>query len=197
MKTKRFKVLLISIVIIALPLFITAGGEAGEEGHHSYDWWGLLGKTFNAALLFGGLIYLLRKPILSILGQRTVEVKTDIIEREEELKRTTHRLEEIQQRLDKIEGEVAAMKKTAEEGGNEEKKRIEELGKSEAQRIREITDAEIASKVENSIRDLKAKIADMTIEHFKKDIMKELDEKTHEKIIEKNIDRCGDIIERE
>jgi len=89
------------------------------------------------------------------------------------------------------------MKKTAEEGGNEEKKRIEELGKSEAQRIREITDAEIASKVENSIRDLKAKIADMTIEHFKKDIMKELDEKTHEKIIEKNIDRCGDIIERE
>jgi len=110
---------------------------------------------------------------------------------------TSGQLENLKRRLAKIEEEVAAVKKAAEKSGNDEKKRIEELGDKESRRILALTEAEIAVKVENSIRKLKARIADLTIEHFKKDIEKQLDKESHERIIEKNIEICGDIIERE
>ena len=188
----RIKVLVILILVLTAPAF----AEGGHEEHH-FDWWGFLGKTFNATVLFGGLIFLLRKPLRKLLEQKSLEVKNDIIQREEEVKRTSGQLEEIRRRLDRIEEEITGMKQAAEKSGQEEQKRIEELGEKESQRISALNEAEIANKVENSIRNLKSRIADLTIEHFKKDIETRLDKKAHEKIIEKNIEICGDIIERE
>jgi F-type H+-transporting ATPase subunit b len=172
-------------------------GSGGEPGTHHFDWWGFIGKTINSLILFGGLILLLRKPLIKLLTQKSLDIKTDIQQRENEVERTANELQKIHERLEKIEAEVAGMKQIAQKNGNEEKKRIEELGAKEAQRILDLTDAEIDLKVENSIRNLKAKIADLTIEHFKKDIQKQLDKKAHEKIIEKNIQKCGEIIERD
>ncbi|UCH94018.1 MAG: hypothetical protein JSV88_27640 [Candidatus Aminicenantes bacterium] len=202
--TREIKALaaIIALMILALtltmptPMFAEGEHEgAGEEEHH-FDWWQFIGKFFNSIILFGGLILLLRKPLIKLLAQKSLDIKTDIQLREQEVERTTNELQKIHERLEKIEEEVMDMKRTAEKSGNQEKERIEEVGAKEAQRILELTEAEINTKVENSIRNLKAKIADLTIEHFKTDIQKQLDKKAHEKIIEKNIQRCGDIIER-
>lgn len=204
--TRQIKVLSVVIGMMVLALILTtsafgfAEGEhesEDEHGEHHFDWWGFIGKTINALILFGGIILLLRKPLIKLLAQKSTDIKTDIQQRENEVERTTTELEKIHKRLEKIEEEVAGMKQSAEKSGNEEKKRIEELGAKEAQRILEVTEAEINTKVENSIRNLKAKIADLTIEHFKTDIQKQLDKKAHEKIIEKNIQKCGEIIERD
>lgn len=193
-------VTLMAVLLMGIPSAIMAssGGEHGEATqHHGFNLKAFLGKTLNATILFGGLILFLRKPIIKLLTQKSLDVKNDIIQREVLLKKTTLHLEDIQKRLDRIEEEVIAMKKSAIDSGNEEKKRIEELGNLESQRIMEITNTEISTKVENAVRDLKAKIADLTIAQFKKDFESKLDKKTHEKIIEKNIDICGAIIERE
>ena len=204
--TRQIKVLTAVIVVMLLalmlrpPVFGFAQGEhesEGEPGEHHFDWWGFIGKTINSLILFGGLILLLRKPLIKLLTQKSLDIQTDIQQRENEVERTTNELQKILERLEKIEEEVAGMKQNAQKSGNEEKKRIEELGAKEAQRILDLTNAEIDLKVENSIRNLKAKIADLTIEHFKKDIQKQLDKKAHEKIIEKNIQKCGEIIERD
>jgi F0F1-type ATP synthase membrane subunit b/b' len=204
--TRQIKVITVVIGVMALALILTtpafgfAEGEHENEGaheEHHFDWYGFIGKTINALILFGGIILLLRKPLIKILAQKSTDIKTDIELRENEVEKTTNELEKIHKRLEKIEEEVAGMKQTAEESGDQEKKQIEELGAKEAQRILEVTEAEINTKVENSIRNLKAKIADLTIEHFKTDIQKQLDKKAHEKIIEKNIQKCGEIIERD
>ncbi len=201
-KIKLFTLIgmIVTAMIVVTPVFAFAEGEhegGGEPSEHHFDWWGFIGKTVNSLILFGGIILLLRKPLIKLLTQKSLDVKTDIQQRENEVERTSKELEKIHERLEKIETEVAGMKQMAEKNGNEEKKRIEELGAKEAQRILDLTEAEIDIKVENSIRNLKAKIADLTIEHFKKDIQKQLDKKAHEKIIEKNIRKCGEIIERD
>jgi F0F1-type ATP synthase membrane subunit b/b' len=200
---KRIKVFIIfSVVGLMLLSFSTAlfggGGdsEGGEEEHH-FNWWGFLGKLFNAIVLFGGLIFLLRKPLIDLLARKSLDVKNDIIQREELLKTTTGQLENIKKRLEKIEEEVENMKNSAEKSGEDEKKRIGELGEREALRIKTLTEEEINNKVDSSIRALKEKIADLTIDYFKKDIESHLDQKAHEKIIEKNIEISGEIIERE
>lgn len=197
---KRVKVLVIVIVLMLLSLptalFADGNGEGGEQDHH-FNWLGFFGKLFNATVLFGGLIFLLRKPLIDLLAKKSLDVKNDIIRREELLKTTATQLEEIKKRLEKIEEEVEDMKNSAGKSGDEEKKRIEELGEKEAQRIKTLTEEEIDNKVDSSIRALKEKIADLTIDHFKKDIESHLDQKAHEKIIEKNIEISGEIIERE
>ena len=169
-------------LILTMPAFGFAEGEHESEGKHKdhhFDWLGFTGMGINALILFGGIILLIRKPLIKLLAQKSVDIKTEIQQREIEVERTNNELEKIHKRLEKIEEEVAGMKQTAKENGNQEKKRIEELGTKEAQRILELTETEINTKVENSIRNLKAKIADLTIEHFKTDIHKQLDKKAH------------------
>ncbi|MCP5046264.1 MAG: hypothetical protein GY940_03775 [bacterium] len=184
-------------IVIMMALLTTTVSASGGGEHHGFDWYGFLGKLFNSTLLFGGLIFALRKPIINLLTQKSLAIKEDIVQREDVVKQTNRQLEDIMKRLEKIESEVSSQKQQAEESGKEEQKRIEEFGAQEAQRILELTDAEIANKVDNSIRNLKARIADLTIEHFKKDIETQLDTNAHEKLIEKNIEISGDIIERE
>jgi len=193
---RAIKIIGIAVMIVLLTT-AAAAGDHGEAAHHGFDWMGFLGKLVNATILFGGLIFLLRKPVIEFLTHKSLGIKTDILQREENVKTTTSQLEEIGKRLEKIELEVTRMKEAAQENGIEEQKRIEELGKKEAQRILDLTDAEISNRVENSVRNLKARIADLTIEHFKADVEKQLDKKAHENIIEKNIEISGDIIERE
>jgi F0F1-type ATP synthase membrane subunit b/b' len=189
---------LASVMVLLLSTAVWAGGGGGaEDEHHGFDWMAFLGKTFNAVALFGGLIFFLRKPIIKLLTQKTLDVKEDIHQREDQLKHTSSQLDDIRLRLQKLEDEISGIKLDAKKSGEDEQKRIEELAGQEAQRVLDLTDAEIDTKMENAVRNLKSRIADLTIEHFKTDIRKELDKKAHEKIIEKNIQISGDIIERE
>lgn len=172
-------------------------GEHQGEEHHGFNWWGFFGKMFDSTLLFGGLIYLMKDPLINLLAQKSQDIKTDIIEREELLGIKSTQLNTILERLEKIEHEVQAIRDHAEISGNEEQKRIEELGKTEAQRILALTEEEIGNKMEIAVRNLKERIADLTIEHFQKDIEANLDQRMHERLIEKNIDLLsGDGIER-
>lgn len=180
------------LLFCSLTLFASSEGE-----QHGFNWWRFLGQILNSTILFGGLIYLLRKPISSFLYKQTVDVKEDIVQREKNLEDTRKSLAEIKSRLDKIEAEVTQMKEMAEKSGAEEQGKLEALGQQEVERIRHLNEMEIANKVDASIRKLKEKIADLTVAHFKQDIGAELDDRLHEKIIERNIEISGDIIERE
>lgn len=189
---KRFRikafVTAAAVVLVLLALLAAPPAVFAETGEHHFDWVGFFGKMFNSIVLFGGLFWILRKPLINLLAQKSLDIKNDIIEREELVKTTDSQLEEIKTRLEKIETEVLALKDNAQKSGEDEQKRIEELGKKEEERILAMTNEEIDNKVEASIRNLKERIADLTIEHFKKDIQTHLDSNAHDKLIEKNIE---------
>jgi F0F1-type ATP synthase membrane subunit b/b' len=191
-----FTVLLCSLFLAASPQEEAAAhGEEGSQGFH-FNWFHFLGQVFNSTILFGGLILLLRTPILKFLNERSVSVKIDIVEREENLKKTAKMLEEIKNRLDRIEEEVETIRNSARKSGEEEKEKIKSLGKQEAERIVRLNNEEITRKVESSIRRLKEQAANLTIEQFRKEVKEELDDAMHEKIIEKNIEQIGELIAR-
>lgn len=169
----------------------------GKHDEHGFSWTQFLGKIVNSTILFGGLFFLARKPLIELLSKKSLDIKNDIIQREKQVESTTVELGKIQERLERIEKEILDMKKNAEISGNDEKKRLEELAEQEKQRIKKMTEEEIDTRVENAVRNLKERVADLTIDHFRKDIQAHLDENAHDKIIEKNIQISGDIIERE
>ena len=197
------KLIFIAGVFLLCSLVLFASSESESTGHdesgqheNHFSWATFLGQVLNATILFGGLIFLLRKPILKYFDEQSKSVKIDIQEREENLKRTTEKLEEIRSRLDRIEEEVEKMKNSARKSGEEEKQKLQAVGKQEAERIVRLNEEEINQRIESAVRKLKEKVADLTIEQFKKEMRSELDDRVHEKIIEKNIEVIGERIER-
>ncbi len=179
------------IVLISMGLFASEG-----EAVHGFDWTGFFGKFINSLILFGGLYLLLKKPISKYLYNRGILIKKELSTKEELLKETTNKLDLIDRRLKDLKDEIERMKSDAKSTGEKEKKHLEELGKKEAERIINLAKKEIDSKIEYSVRRLKKRIVDLTIDSFKKEINKELKKSDHFKIIEKNIEQLGDISER-
>jgi F-type H+-transporting ATPase subunit b len=186
----------IFIVLFLLAMMLTASGtEASSADSHHVNWFNVLGKVFNSTVLFGGLTLLLRKPLIRMLSEKSAAVENDFFGREKNLAATSIRLEEIEQRLQKVAVEVEQIKTTARASGLEELARLEAAGRDEAARIIALSDEEIRLRVEAAVRLVKGRIADLAIERFKDDFIKNLDTPTQQKIIERNITACGDIDE--
>ena len=189
---KRNTLFIFLILIFSMTIVL----NASEGGEHHFDWTGFLGKVLNSSVLIGVLIYFLRKPLIEMLSKKSVEIKNDIVVRESELKDHKNSLSGIQSRLDKIENEVAGMLDEARKNGEIEAERIKELAKLESERIIKNNRDEIDSRIESSIVELKKRIADMTIEEFRNNYRSILNMDLHKKIIDKNIEISGEIIEK-
>jgi len=175
---------------------LTTGLAAAVEGEAAHiDWFNLLGKVVNSTLLFGGLILVLRKPLIQMLSRKSSAIQSDIVEREKNLAETSVQLQDIHQRLDKVASEVEGMKRAAEQAGREELARLQEAGRLEAERIIALSEEEIRQRVDAAVRAVKGRIADLAIERFKKDFTGSLDDATQQKIVERNIDSCRDLDE--
>jgi F-type H+-transporting ATPase subunit b len=177
-------------------LMLASGLAASTDGEATHiDWFNLLGKVFNSAVLFGGLILLLRKPLIQMLSQKSLAIQNDIEEREKTLAATEIRLQDVRRRLAEVAAEVEGIKNDAETAGKVELDRLEEAGRIEAERIIALSEEEIRQRVEAAMRAIKGRIADLAIERFREDFKKGLDASTQQKIIERNIDACGGLDE--
>lgn len=186
------------LLLFLLILLVTSGLFASSDGGEGHDFWGgFIKKALNSIILFGGLFYLLRKPLIKFLSQKSLDIKTEIETGERALAEKSKQMAEIDTRLKRIEEEIIKLKDEASARGKEESQQIEKIGQKEAERILEVSETEISMRIESAVRDLKAKVADMAIDQFKREIQKELDQKMHENIIDKNIKISGDIIEGE
>jgi F-type H+-transporting ATPase subunit b len=183
-------------VLLLLTMMLTASGsEESPTASSHVNWFSVLGKVFNSIILFGGLTLLLRKPLIRMLSEKSAAVENDFIGREKNLADTAIRLKDIEQRLQKVTVEVELIKASAVASGQEDLARLEAAGRDEAARIIALSEEEIRLRVEAAVRLVKGHIADLAIERFKDDFIKNLDVATQQKIIERNITACGDIDE--
>lgn len=182
-----------AVFIIALTVFASDAGHS-QDVHHGFDWLGFLGKVFNSTVLFGGLYYALRKPIVSFLGKKSSNVKEDIIERETKINEAREELSEILKKLESIADQVKLMNEDAKKSGAEEKDKLRIAGEKESKRIIEAAEEEVNFKIESSVKALRTRIAKLTIDKFRETFTKELTDKIHKKIIEDNIKIAGDIM---
>ena len=192
MRKKNIILFTAFVILMAAPVSLSASGD----GAHHFDWAGFLGKLLNSSLLIAAIVYFLRKPLIEMLSKKSVDIRTDIKVREKELKDQKKSLTGIQARLDRIEDEVSGMMDEAKKSGEMEAERIRELAKLEAERILKNSREEIDTRIESSVLELKKKIADMTIEEFRNNYRSILNMDLHKKIIDRNIEISGDIIEK-
>lgn len=174
-----------------LILAVTAPAGAAQAGHDA-DLAELVFKWINLALLFGVLVYFLRKPLSRYFAGQRQAIQGAIVESRKLRQEAQRRLAEIEQRLARLEEEIEAVRKHAAADIAAEQRRIRETAERESERILATARAEIDSATRAARLELKAYIARLAMTLAEAKIRQQLTPATHAALFEafvQNFDR--------
>ncbi|MDD8026276.1 MAG: ATP synthase F0 subunit B [Acidobacteriota bacterium] len=121
----------------------------------------MISKIINFAILFGGLFYFLRKPVMAMLTRRTQDIARTLDEARAARSEAESRLAEARAKVTALEAEMARLRTEAEAEGRRGKERIREMAGQEAERLRALAKLEVEAHLKAGVRDLKAYTADL------------------------------------
>lgn len=150
-----------------------------------------LGKVVNFLLLFGGLIFVLRKPVGALLAKRTDDVGGGLRRAETDRTDAEARAEGSRAKLAGLGAEVAVLKSAAEEEGRRETGRIAAAARAEAERLKKFTRQELDEQVRSGVRELKSYSAARATDLARERIRARLTPEIQAALIEKSIDRLS------
>lgn len=179
-------------ILIMLLAFSWLGAAEAEPG---FSLTVFLGQVVNFVVLFGGLAYLLYKPLLKFLQHKSDQVAENLRLSEERRIDSLQRLEKSRERLSQLDIEIDQMKTEAETEATRERERITLEARNEAERLKKLAKEEIDSMVKSSQRELKVYTLDLSISLAEKRIEEKLGPELHRKIIYKAIDKLGTLDE--
>jgi F-type H+-transporting ATPase subunit b len=166
-----------------------------EDEHHESNPMAFIAKVVNFLILFGGLIYLLRKPIKQFLADRTVKIDTTIHDAEESRQGAATDLEKTEKRLTELNREIEELGEKAVMEGEREKDRIIRAAREEGERMKEAAGQEIEIISRAGIRDLKEYAVTLAAAEAMHRIQQRLTPEKHTQLIDDSIERLEDLYE--
>lgn len=182
-----------TLLFLVLPLFL--GFSSAEEGHVS-PLTDLLGKTVNFVILFGGLAYLLAKPLKKLLSEMGLAVKNTIRETARAKTEAEARLAALLVRMQGLEQEARAIKNEGEKDGEKERERILALAGKESERIRTFAAQEIETLTRSARAELNAHAAELAVSLAQARIERRLTPELHSQLIDESISRLDSLYEK-
>jgi F-type H+-transporting ATPase subunit b len=182
-----------ALVLLVLPLFL--GFSSVEEGHTS-PLTDLLGKTINFIILFGGLAYLLAKPLRKLLAEMGLAVKNTIQETAKAKTEAEEKLAALLARMQGLEQEARAIKDEGEKEGERERARILSLARKESERIRAFAAQEVETLTRSARAELNAHAAELAVSLARARIERRLTPELHSHLIDDSISRLDSLYEK-
>ncbi|HYA48108.1 MAG TPA: ATP synthase F0 subunit B, partial [Burkholderiales bacterium] len=146
-----------AVILAVLPLLVFMSAEEGAKTSATIDF---IGKAVNFLILFGGLAFVLRKPVVAMLAKRSADVQETLRLADASTADAAAKRAESEARLSGLEDEIRRMMGTAEAVAQREKERIAGLAAEEAQRLRRFTEQAIDEQVRSGLRELRAHAAE-------------------------------------
>jgi F-type H+-transporting ATPase subunit b len=181
------------LLLVFVPLLL--GAASAEESHRSPlidD----LGKTVNFILLFGGLGFLLAKPLRAFLEARASGLKAAMEESETSRIEAEARLASARGRLERLGQELEKIKREGELEGRREKERILEQARREAEKLAAFAGQEIRRQGEQATRELRAHAAGLAVSLARARIEDRLTPDVHSRLIDESIRDIGRLHEK-
>jgi F0F1-type ATP synthase membrane subunit b/b' len=177
-----------AVVLAVLPLLVFMSAEEAAKTSATMDF---IGMAINFLVLFGGLAFVLRKPVAAMLAKRSADVRetlrlADVSNSEAEAKRA-----ESTARLSGLEEEIRLMMGTAQTVARREEERIAALAAEEAQRLRRFTEQAIEQQVRSSLRELRTHAAEEATSLARERIRNRLTPEDQAALIDKSIERLS------
>ncbi|MBC8358158.1 MAG: F0F1 ATP synthase subunit B [Candidatus Aminicenantes bacterium] len=180
-------------ILLLLPFFIFMSSV--EEGHSS-GFIDFLGKAVNFIILFGGLTYILFKPIRNFLEKRSKDIENSLKDAEESKEETEQKVKEVKDRLSSLENETTKIMKESELEGHKEKEKIIQLAQKEAEKIKYFAKQEIEMLIQAGIQDLKEYTAELASAIAEERIRKRMSPEGQSILINKAIKKLDKLYER-
>jgi len=180
------------ILLLIVPLFISMTTDEVDHGSHSLDF---IAKVINFIVLFGGLTFVLYKPVRKFLGERREAIKDSIHKARDMKKQAETELSEVSQRLVTIKVEVEKIRSDAEKEGLEEKKQIISAARKEVERLKNLTSEEISFLTNTAVKELTEYTAGLAVSQAAERIKERLTPKIHAGLIDRSIERLDKINE--
>jgi F-type H+-transporting ATPase subunit b len=180
-------------VLLVLPLLLFMSAE--EAGHASATM-DFIGKTVNFLILFGGLGFLLRKPVAAMLAKRSADIQETIRLADAGKADAERKHGDSEARLYELEDEVRRMTVTAEGVAQGERERIARLAAEESQRIRRFAEQEIDQQLRTAKQELRAYAAEAATALARERIRRRLTPADQAALIERSIDRLSSLHEK-
>jgi len=179
------------VILLVLPLLF--GMAVEEETAHSSSAMGFIGKVFNFLVLFGGLYFLLRKPLKEYLESRAGEIDAAIREAKNDRREMEEQVHLATERLSKLEDEILKMVEDAREDGIERKQQILQAAAKEVARIREWNRQEIEMIQRAKVKELRTQAADWATALARRRIEEKMTQARQLLVLDKSIEKLEDI----
>lgn len=125
---------------------------------------------FNFAVVFLTIAVLLRKKLPGFFSGRTAAIQKGIEEARKTSEDARRRLTEVEGRLSRLDADIAAMRREAEENAKAEEQRVLAAGEEERRRIVASAEQEIELTANAARRELKSYVAELAVELAEKKI---------------------------
>jgi F-type H+-transporting ATPase subunit b len=191
---QRRRVWLRSIVcalsLLVPGLALAADAEHGGGGLISVDW-SLAVQMANFIALLVILYFLLYKPLLAKMEERTLAIKKSLEAAEAARAEAARQQEENAARLRAAYAEAQAIRAAALKEAAEEQRKLVEAARREAQQLVESAKAQMEADVRRAREELRREVSEIAITVAEKLIRKSLRDEDHRRIVEDTIARIG------
>ncbi len=185
------KSMILVILLVPLFLFLSSGEGKNEAGGGFFA-----GMVVNSLLLFGGLGFLLYKPMRAFLEKKKNEARRSLEEAESLRKDAEDRYKDSMRRTEGLAAEIASMKAEAEAQGNREKAKITKQAAEEAARALRLVKQEIDVYAQTGIREVRAYVAETATTLARERIRKKLAIESHSLLVDRSIERLSKLNEK-
>lgn len=179
------------LLIVPFLLFMSFA----EESHPSQTK-DFLGKLVNFLLLFGGLAYVLRKPLGKFLQERSDSLEQALRGAKQSHEEAAEKLNQVESRLRKLDEEIEKMQQEAEAVGQSLHQHVLEEAKQAADRLKHFASREIEMLTQDAIREIKEYTGALAADLAQQRIQDRMTEEFHSSLIDKSIKRIEKLHEK-
>jgi F-type H+-transporting ATPase subunit b len=180
-------------VLLLVPFFLFMVSEEGGEAAGKSDF---LGKVINFVVLFGGLTYLLYKPLRNYLRKRSDGIRRALDEARQARLNAERKLQEAQKKLAVLGDEVGRIIKAAETDSFQAKENIRVLADKETERIKAFAGQEIEMQLRAGRQELKEYTAELAAALAEARLKEKITAQGHSRLIDKSIEKLAELYEK-
>ncbi len=184
----------LGLAVILLLILLVAAVSPAEEGEAAASS-GLLAKAVNFFILFGGLGYVLYKPVRALLEKKSADARRSLEEAASSRVEAEEKSKAARGRLDGVAAEIERMKAEGATRARIGKDRIARAAEEEGARLREFAAREIDLQSRGAVRELRTFVAEATTSIARERIRGALGPEDQAGLVDKSIERLSKLNE--
>jgi F-type H+-transporting ATPase subunit b len=186
---KLLTVVVLSVVICGAVCVASAQENAETTPQHEQSPLQVVSKWANFIILFGGLAFLLKKPMGEFFRTRQNDITGGLKRAEDAQSSAQARMDEIERRLAHVSSEIAAMRAETQKESVAERERVLADAKHEVERVIEQSKQEIERVARTVEREIKEHVADLVIDRASNTLRTEMTQDDQKRIVVRFIEK--------